>query len=99
MSDYLDSSRGLDPLMSARYGVRMGRLKNGGEAVRIAYRKAGEAYGEKIRPVDPGEGSRFFFHPAGAPRDLWNVDALADDTMRDMPVIITEGEIDALSCI
>jgi hypothetical protein len=77
----------------------MGRLKNGGEAVRIAYRKAGEAYGEKIRPVDPGEGSRFFFHPAGAPRDLWNVDALADDTMRDMPVIITEGEIDALSCI
>jgi len=99
MSDYLDQGRGLDPEMAARYGVKMHTLRNGGEAVAIEYRRHGEKYGHKVRPLDPGEGSRFFFHPTGAPRDLWNVDALSDETLVGQPVIITEGELDALSCV
>lgn len=99
MSDYLDASRGIDPEAAARYGVTMRQLKAGGMAVAIEYRRAGETVGHKLRPVDPGEGPRFFFHPKGATRDLWNVDVLGDDTLADMPVIITEGELDAMSCV
>jgi twinkle protein len=96
---YLEDSRGLDPEMAARYGVEERQLRKGGEGVTIAYRRNGEVYGHKVRPIDPGDGSRFFFHPTGAQRDLWNVDALSDETMFTMPVVVTEGELDALSCI
>lgn len=96
---YLENSRGFDADQAAKYGVTMRKLRTGADAVAVAYRKAGEVYGHKIRPVDPGDGPRFFFHPTGAHRDLWNVDVLTDDTLKDNPVIITEGELDALSCI
>ena len=98
MSNYLEETRGLDELMAARYGVEVKPLRNGGEGVTIAYRRHGETYGHKIRPLSPGDGPRFFFHPKGAGRDLWNVDCLLDTTLTDQPVIITEGELDALSC-
>ena len=98
MSGYLEETRGLDELMAARYGVEVKPLRNGGEGVTIAYRRHGETYGHKIRPLSPGDGPRFFFHPKGAGRDLWNVDCLLDTTLTDQPVIITEGELDALSC-
>lgn len=98
--NYLDDSRGLDPERAARYGVEMRQLrKTGAMAVAIGYRRNGEVYGHKLRPVDPGDGPRFFFHPTGAVRDLWNVDCLKDETLNEQPVVITEGEIDALSCI
>lgn len=99
MRGYLEETRGLDPDMAARYGVEVKPMRSGGEAVSIAYRRHGEVYGAKIRPIDPGDGSRFFFHPKGATRDLWNVDVLRDDTLDQHPVIITEGELDALSCV
>lgn len=98
MSDYLETVRAIDQEKAERYGVTMRRLKLG-EAVAIAYRKDGEVYGHKVRPLDPGDGPRFFFHPTGAKRDLWNVDVLRDDTLFEQPIVITEGELDALSCI
>ena len=97
--NYLEETRGFDLEMADRYGVTMQALKRGGEAVAIAYRRNGEVYGHKIRPLDPGEGSRFFFHPRDQVRDLWNVDVLSDTTLLDQPIIITEGELDALSCV
>lgn len=96
---YLEESRGLDPDRAAKYGVEEKRLKNGAEAVTIAYRRNGEVYGHKVRPINPGDGPRFFFHPTGQTRDLWNADVLGDETLFDHPVIVTEGELDALSCI
>lgn len=97
---YLEEARGLDPDMAARYGVEVKTLRRGGEAVAIEYRRNGEFVGHKIRPLNPGEGDkRFFFHPSGKERDLWNVDVLGDDTLFDHPIIITEGELDALSCV
>lgn len=99
MSSYLEEARGLDPEMARRYGVEVKRLRKGGEGVTIAYRRNGEVYGHKVRPLNPGDGHRFFFHPTGQTRDLWNVDVLGDDTLVDHPVVITEGELDALSCI
>ena len=96
---YLDESRGIDLERAARYGVEVRPLRSGAEAVTIAYRRNGEVYGHKVRPLEAGDGPRFFFHPTGVTRDLWNADALRDETLRDHPVIITEGELDALSCI
>ena len=96
---WLQEVRGIDPDTASLYGVRVGPLRNGGEALAIAYRRGGETYGNKVRPLDPGDGPRFFFTPKGAPRDLWNVDVLKDEALYETPLIITEGEIDALSCI
>lgn len=96
---YLENSRGIDPDRAAKYGVTDRKLRSGGDAVWIEYRRNGETYGTKVRPVNPGDGPRFFFHPTGAKRDLWNVDVLADDTLKSQPVILTEGELDAMSCI
>lgn len=96
---YLENSRGIPEDMAARYGVEEKPLRRGGVGVTIGYRRNGEVYGHKVRPLDPGDGPRFFFHPTGATRDLWNVDVLGDDTLKDHPIIITEGELDALSCI
>jgi len=96
---YLNETRGIDPVTADRYGVREGELQNGAPALAIAYRRGGEVYGNKVRPLDPGDGPRFFFKPKGAPRDLWNVDCLKDETLYDAPVILTEGELDALSCV
>lgn len=96
---YLEDSRGLDPEKAAKYGVAERKLRNGADAVTIAYRRNGEVYGHKIRPLVPGDGPRFFFHPTGQTRDLWNVDVLGDDTLFEQPIIITEGELDAMSCI
>jgi twinkle protein len=96
---YLEDTRGIDPDKARKYGVTERRLSNGADVVAIAYRRNGEVYGHKVRPLVHGDGPRFWFHPKGQTRDLWNVDVLGDDTLIEQPIIITEGELDAMSCI
>lgn len=94
--DWLAEVRGLEPELCSRMGVDGFARPNGAEVVRIRYAKHGEAYGAKIRDI--GE-KRFWFQPKGAERHLYNVDVLDDATLRDQPIIITEGEFDCLSVI
>jgi twinkle protein len=99
LTNYLEDVRGFEPETLDRYGVREKSLR-GVEVVTIEYRRNGEVYGHKVRPLVPGaDGKRFWFQPSGVKRGLWNVDCLQDETLFDQPVIITEGELDALSCI
>ena len=97
-AEWLAEVRGLDPEMTARYGVKATKSKSGEEVVAFGYRTApdGEAEWWKIRSV--GDKS-WRSHPAGVVHRLYNFPALLDDTMRDRPVIITEGEMDCLSVI
>ena len=79
--------RGLDPELAVRLGwTSSDRL---GDCIAIPYIRRGEIANHKYRTL--GREKRFSQDPA-AIRCLWNFDVLADETLKDHPVIITEGE-------
>lgn len=94
--NWLEEVRGLDAGLCERMGVRPGSHRDLGQGVVFTYRRNGERYADKFRPL--GEKT-FRWHPKGVEHVLYNFDALLDDTMSGMPIVITEGEIDALSVI
>ena len=95
--------RGLDTEKLVKLGVEVKEVgKNQTPAVLIPYRnQVGEKYGDKLRSVGDSfpNGSRFFFQPSGQKKHLWNIECLHDETLIDQPLVICEGEIDAISCI
>lgn len=94
--EWLEEVRALDPELLARMGVDGYATPSGDEVARFRYARDGNTYGCKVRTI---ESKRFWFQPKGSERHLYNFDALRDQTLRDQPVIITEGEIDCLSVI
>lgn len=100
--EWLESVRGLDLDNAQRLGVKCGPSKvMHGEAVGIPYVQNGEVKTYKVRAVGPRADLQhpFDWSPRGVKVTLWNVDILGDDTLREQPVIITEGEFDALAVI
>ena len=93
MHEFLDG-RGLDPELASQMGWHEKAGKTGA-AVAIPYSRNGELLGHKYRLI----GDKRFFSDKGWERDLWNVDVLKDPTLSNQPILITEGEMDALSCI
>lgn len=94
-SEWLEEVRALDLETLAALGVRWRDEGEDGGRVAIPYVEAGEQKALKVR----APGGKPYWQPKGAKFTLWNVDCLSDDTLRDQPVIITEGEYDALACI
>lgn len=84
-------ARGLDLEVAARYG-----LDSAGEWLVIPYLEAGILANRKYRTL--GEDKRFRQDPGGK-QIFWNVDCLADETLDTQPLVITEGELDALAAI
>ena len=68
-----------------------------GQAAAFTYRKNGKPYAAKFRGVEKKkrDGSANFRSSQGIPRGLYNADALFQD--QNLPIVITEGEIDTLS--
>lgn len=94
--DWLESVRGLDAGLCERMGVRAANHPKLGPGVAVPYIKGGERYAEKFRPFAE---KTFRWHPVDVPHGLFNADALTDETMAGQPIIITEGEFDALAVI
>lgn len=87
--------RGLDVELLVKLGVGAStRLR--GDCIAIPYRQAGVTVNHKYRTIG---GAKAFTQDAGAPQIFWNVDALADATMDGDPVIVTEGEFDAIAAM
>lgn len=82
-------SRGLCPETALRYGI--GEL-NG--SIAIPYRRNGEILNTKYRSLTEKK-----FWQDGGKQFVWNHDALLDETLKSEPIIITEGEFDALAAI
>ena len=87
-------ARGLDLEVVTRYGLYTDRQSQGGRDLVIPYCRAGEIINHKRR----GPQKRFR-QDSGAPRSFWNEDSLRDQTLADHPIVITEGEFDALAAI
>lgn len=89
---YLTEVRKLDGALLAHMGVKAVNHDQIGPAVALPYRRDGKIYAAKFRAVDRKE----WRSSQGVTRALFNEDCLRDG---DGPVVIAEGEIDALSII
>lgn len=89
---WLREVRKLDDALLSAMGVRELQHKALGQVAVFPYRKGGKDYAAKFRTID-----KRFLSTKGVSRGLFNTDALSVDL--DLPVIITEGEIDCLSVI
>lgn len=81
--------RGLCPETAAKYGVTAsaGRIE-------IPYMRDGQIINRKYR----GIAEKTFYQDGGS-QFLWNIDVLKDESLNGEPLIITEGEFDALAAI
>lgn len=96
--------RGISLETAARFGIYTGRGGEGGtfepdeagSVVAFPFIDRGEVVAEKYR----GPGKRFW-QRAGGRRTFWNADALDDPGLASgaLPLVITEGEIDALTAL
>jgi twinkle protein len=86
--------RGLDLEIATSYGLYTDRQSHDGRDLVIPYRRDGKTINHKYR----GPQKRFRQDP-GAPRAFWNEDCLRDATLASEPLVVTEGELDALAAI
>jgi twinkle protein len=88
--DFLEK-RKIDVELASRLGVTTGK-----GALCFEYRENDQVVKRKFRKL-PKE--KFWQEPVGIDSLLWNVDALAVAAQRGEPLVITEGELDAISAI
>lgn len=87
-------ARGLDLEVAIRYGLFTARQSEHGRVLAIPYLRNGNIINHKYRL--PG---KVFRQDEGALHSLWNEDCLRDPSLSTYPLIITEGELDALAAI
>lgn len=93
-SQELLEARGLDPELLIRLGVN--DCDRGSDWIEIPYLEGGKSVNSKYRTIS---GPKRFSQEAGARKCFWNVDVLRDATLAQAPLIITEGEFDAMASI
>lgn len=89
-------ARGIDPQLAEKFGLET--VVRGGKAwLSVPYREAGETVNHKYRLTSEKDHRM----DDGAPLLLWNADCLQAPEVRNgqWPVVITEGEWDALAAI
>jgi twinkle protein len=86
-------ARGIDIELAINLGVQSCD-RPGRDPVAIPYYRNGEAINHKYRTVPMGKKNCEM--DSGAPLAFWNGDAIHDRTLRDAPLIITEGEFDGM---
>lgn len=88
-------TRGLDPETLVRHGV-VSCDRPDGEWIAIPFRVGDNIVNWKYRTIgDP----KAFHQDAGAEKVWWNYNVLLDRTLDHLPLIVTEGELDALVAI
>ncbi len=89
--EWLTQVRKLDVALLAHMGVQARRHPQLGEVAAFAYARGGKPYAAKFRAIS----AKDWRSSQGVSRGLYNEDCLRRD--EGLPIVITEGEIDALS--
>lgn len=89
-------ARGLDIELADRLGLAS-VSRAGGEALILPFKRDGQTVRRKYRFFDRDEGK--WSADAGGLRIPFNEDCLRDDKLIPQPLIITEGEFDAMAAI
>ncbi|MBK3776314.1 toprim domain-containing protein [Azospirillum brasilense] len=84
--------RGLDPELLDRLGVHS-HPERGGDWLVIPYLRAGAVVNRKHRTI---AGEKRFYQDKDAVKCFWNVDVITDKTLASEPLVICEGEFDAV---
>lgn len=84
--------RGLDPALAERFGIST-KLEGGANWIAVPYLERGRVINHKYRLASEKRHRM----DEGAPLTLWNHDALLSE--QEKPLIVTEGEWDALAAI
>ena len=93
----LIEARGISPETVQRVGLFSRAADRGGpDLLAIPFLVDGKAVNHKYRTL---EGEKKFLQDKGATKCFWNYDALADASLRSEPLIITEGEFDAMAAM
>jgi twinkle protein len=94
---WLDA-RGLDVELADRLGFD-GARREGGEALVIPFKRDGQVVRRKYKLLAPPPGVNPYTQDKGGVRCAWNEDVLREARFAGRPLIITEGELDALAAI
>ncbi len=89
-------ARGLNPEIASQTGMHSFAGGAGGEVLAIPFMRNGKTVNVKYRTLS---GEKRMWQVAGGLQCLWNEDCLRDDALLSEPLIITEGELDALAAI
>jgi twinkle protein len=87
--------RGLDPELAVRLGLVSCPTRDGGEEISIPYLVGSDEVNHKFRHI----GEKRFRQDTGGEQVLWNFNVVMDPTLADQPLVITEGEFDAMAAI
>src|SRR5215469_5185418 len=88
-------ARGFDIEALENLGIESS-TKLGPDTIAIPIFEAGARINTKYRTIG---GEKRFLQEPGAKPVVWNVDRITDETLKDEPLIITEGELDAIAAI
>lgn len=88
-------ARGLDVDLCERLGITSARSRSGSEVLVFPYERGGVQVNRKFRKLEAKE----FHQDAGAEQVLWRIDCITDEALADEPLVVTEGELDAVAAI
>jgi twinkle protein len=92
------TDRGLDAELADRMGLSSER-RAGGDCVVLPFLRKGQVVRRKFRAMAPSESTPKWTAEKGGQRIAFNEDCLRDDTLIGQPLLITEGEFDAIAAI
>jgi twinkle protein len=92
-------ARGLDIEACVRMGLTSAVVHGTDDWIAIPTLRDSRAVRWKYRRVEKVEGAENFMQEPGGEQCVWNPAALTDETLRGEPLIITEGEFDAIAAI
>lgn len=89
-------ARGLDPILCGEsLGLHSYTDRAGSEWITIPYERAGQRTNRKYRKIEEKQWRQ----DKGGEQVFWRVDCLSDVGLIDQPLVITEGEFDAIAAI
>jgi twinkle protein len=88
-------ARGLDVELALRLGLTSRAGRDGADWLVIPYERNGVKVNEKARRIDQKQ----WFQTKGGEQVFWRLDAISDPGLTNYPLLITEGEFDALAAI
>lgn len=89
------SGRGIDPMLAQKFGLHTVQ-REGRHWLAAPYLERGQVINHKYRVVSEKHAYRM---DDDAPLTLWNHDVLLDESLSGQPLIVTEGEWDALTIL
>lgn len=92
----LCEDRKLDLEILSRLGIESVERRDGCEWIMIPVKIGDEIVNRKFRTI--GGQKKFSQEPDGK-KCFWNINSMMDATMKDEPIVITEGELDCVACI